>query len=95
MAVASPTRAFGASIRRREDPRLITGRGKFTDDIHLASAATAMFVRSPHGHARIVSIDTSAAAAHPGVLGVYTYQDVKAFISACRAHGRRRTPGIR
>lgn len=81
MAVASPTRAFGASIRRREDPRLITGRGKFTDDIHLASAATAMFVRSPHGHARIVSIDTSAAAAHPGVLGVYTYQDVKAFIS--------------
>ncbi|NCV01959.1 MAG: xanthine dehydrogenase family protein molybdopterin-binding subunit [Proteobacteria bacterium] len=81
MAVASPTRAFGASIRRREDPRLITGRGKFTDDIHLANSATAMFVRSPHGHARIVSIDTSAAAAHPGVLGVYTYQDVKGFIS--------------
>ena len=82
MAIATPTKAFGASVKRREDPRLITGRGKYTDDIRLANAAVASFVRSPHGHARIVSIDTSKAAAHEGVLAAYTYDDVKSLYPA-------------
>lgn len=77
MAIATPTKAFGASIKRREDPRLITGRGKFTDDVRLANTAVAAIVRSPHGHAEITSIDTSKAKAHEGVLAVYTYEDVK------------------
>ena len=82
MAIATPTKAFGASVKRREDPRLITGKGKYTDDVRLANAAVASFVRSPHGHARIVSIDTSKAAAHEGVLAVYTYDDVKSLYPA-------------
>ncbi|HLA42627.1 MAG TPA: molybdopterin cofactor-binding domain-containing protein, partial [Aggregatilineales bacterium] len=66
---------FGTSIKRREDPRLITGEAKYLEDLVLPGMAHAAVLRSPHAHARIKSIDTSAAAAHPGVIGVFTGKD--------------------
>jgi len=68
----------GQPVRRFEDVRLITGRGRFQDDIVLPRQAYAVFLRSPHAHARIVSIDVEAARAAPGVLAVYTGADYKA-----------------
>jgi aerobic carbon-monoxide dehydrogenase large subunit len=67
----------GQSVKRKEDPRLITGNGRYLDDIRLPNTHHIAVLRSPHGHARIVSIDTSAAAAMPGVIGVYTGADLK------------------
>src|SRR5436190_1200137 len=69
---------FGASIKRREDPRLITGKGTFVDDLRIPGTTTAAFVRSPHAHARIVRIDATAATKIKGVLAVYTGKDLVA-----------------
>jgi carbon-monoxide dehydrogenase large subunit len=63
---------IGARVARKEDKRFITGKGKYTDDLRLPGLTQAQFVRSPHAHARIRSIDTSAAAAMPGVVAVLT-----------------------
>lgn len=63
---------IGQSVVRKEDKRFITGKGKYTDDIKLQGLTQAHFVRSPHAHARIKSIDTSAAMAMPGVVAVLT-----------------------
>ena len=71
------TRIFGSGIRRREDPRLITGAATYTDDVTLPGTVHAAILRSPHAHARIGRIDTSAAAAAPGVLAVYTGRDTE------------------
>ncbi|HET6520435.1 MAG TPA: xanthine dehydrogenase family protein molybdopterin-binding subunit [Geminicoccaceae bacterium] len=67
---------IGQPVTRLEDPRLITGRGRFTDDITLPNQAYAYVLRSPHAHARIVGIDTAAAAEARGVLDVLTGEDV-------------------
>ena len=75
--MATTERLLGASIKRREDPRFITGRGQYVDDVKLPLMTHAAFVRSPHAHARIRSIDTSAAKSRPGVVAVYTGQDVQ------------------
>ncbi len=75
--MATTERLLGASIKRREDPRFITGRGQYVDDVKLPLMTYAAFVRSPHAHARIRSIDTSAAKSLPGVVAVYTGQDVQ------------------
>jgi len=69
---------LGTSIKRREDPALITGRGKYTDDLNAPGMAHAAIVRSPYAHARIRGIDASAAEALPGVLAVLTARDVAA-----------------
>jgi len=69
------TRVFGSAIRRREDPRLITGTATYTDDIRLPGLVHAAMLRSPHAHARIRSVDTARAAKVPGVLAVYTGKD--------------------
>jgi len=66
----------GRSLRRKEDPRLITGKGTYVDDVVLPGMLHAAFVRSPEAHAKIVSIDTSAAKEHPGVRAVLTGDDV-------------------
>ena len=58
----------GTSLPRKEDDRLLRGRGKFVDDIKLREMTYLRFVRSPYAHARIISVDTSAAAALPGVV---------------------------
>jgi carbon-monoxide dehydrogenase large subunit len=70
------TRQFGASVKRNEDARLLAGRAQFVDDVHLPGMLHAAFVRSPHAHARIVSIDASAALARAGVIAVYTAADL-------------------
>src|SRR5687767_3000984 len=67
----------GQSVRRIEDQRLLTGTGRYTDDISLPRQAHAYFLRSPHPHARIVRIDASAARAAPGVAGVLTGADLE------------------
>ncbi len=72
-----PTKLVGQSIKRREDPRLITGAGNFLDDVKLPGMSHAAMVRSPYAHARIVSIDTAKARAMPGVLAVFTGEDLK------------------
>src|SRR6266851_1358320 len=69
-------RLFGKSIKRTEDPRFITGRGKYVDDLKLPGMTYAAFVRSPHAHARIKGIDVIQAKAHPGVVAVYTGKDM-------------------
>ncbi len=68
-------RFIGKPLPRKEDERLITGRGRFTDDFNLDGQAYAVMVRSPHPHARIVAIDSERAKAMPGVLGVFTGAD--------------------
>jgi carbon-monoxide dehydrogenase large subunit len=67
--------AIGQPMRRKEDQRLVTGKGRFSDDFTLPGQVYAAIVRSPHPHARIVSIDTAQAAAMPGVLAVLTGAD--------------------
>ncbi|HET7787339.1 MAG TPA: molybdopterin cofactor-binding domain-containing protein [Myxococcales bacterium] len=69
---------FGQSIKRREDPRLITGKGNYVDDVRLPGTLHAAFVRSPHAHARIRGIDTTAAKKLKGVAAVYTGKDLVA-----------------
>ncbi len=66
----------GTPVRRREDQRLITGRGAYADDIKAPDALHAAFVRSPHAHARILNIDASAALQAPGVRAVATGKDI-------------------
>ncbi len=68
-------RFIGKPLPRKEDARLITGKGRFTDDFSLDGQAYAVMVRSPYPHARIVAIDAAAAKAMPGVLGVFTGAD--------------------
>lgn len=68
---------FGSGIRRREDPRLITGGATYTDDLSLTGMVHAAMVRSPHAHARIARIDTSRAKQSVGVLAVYTGADIQ------------------
>ena len=63
-------RFIGKPIPRKEDERLITGKGRFTDDFNLDGQAYAVMVRSPHPHARIVAIERPARKAMPGVVGV-------------------------
>jgi carbon-monoxide dehydrogenase large subunit len=70
--------AIGQSVPRTEDPRLLKGRGSYVDDFTLPLQAFAVMVRSPHAHADIKSIDTSAAMALPGVLAVLTGADYEA-----------------
>ena len=73
-----PYRFIGKPLPRKEDERLVTGKGRFTDDFNLDGQAYAAMVRSPHPHARIVAIDAAAAQAMPGVLGVFTGADCAA-----------------
>src|SRR6195952_1615810 len=67
---------IGASVVRKEDRRFITGRGHYVDDIKLQGMTHAHFIRSPHAHARVKGIDSSAAMDMPGVVGVLTGQQI-------------------
>ncbi len=75
------TTMIGAKIHRREDPRLITGNGRFIDDMTRPGMAHMAIVRSPHAHAKIRSIDPSEARKAPGVQAVYTFADFKEHIA--------------
>ena len=74
----APEGFIGKSVLRREDQRFLTGVGQYTDDITLHGQTYGVFLRSPHAHAKITSVSTSAAAAAPGVLGIFTGEHFKA-----------------
>jgi aerobic carbon-monoxide dehydrogenase large subunit len=74
----SAEKLFGKSVKRREDPRLITGRGTYVDDVKLPFTTHAAFVRSPHANAKIGKIDTAAALKMKGVVAIYTGKDLVA-----------------
>ena len=77
-AVAAPLRSLiGAEVRRREDPALVQGAGRFVDDLVLSHTAAMAVLRSPHAHARLRRIDVSRAVALPGVLAVLTARDLE------------------
>jgi carbon-monoxide dehydrogenase large subunit len=75
---------IGEPVRRREDARLLAGRGRYADDIVFPDMAHAVFVRSPFAHARIRRIDAGAALALPGVVGVLTYADIAGHVGDIR-----------
>ncbi len=77
VTIEAPEKLVGKPLKRREDPRLITGAGHFLDDIRLPGLAHVAVLRSPYAHARIRGIDVAAAAARPGVIGVFTGEDLK------------------
>ncbi|MFQ5708167.1 MAG: xanthine dehydrogenase family protein molybdopterin-binding subunit [bacterium] len=68
---------IGASVKRKEDSRFITGKGRYTDDIVLPNMTYGFVVRSPHAHAKIKSIDVNKAKARPGVVAVFTGEDLQ------------------
>ena len=76
-ATMTPVRVFGSGIRRREDPRLLTGTARYTDDIVLPGMVHAAILRSPHAHARITRLDVARAKAAPGVVAVLTGADAE------------------
>src|SRR6266568_1407804 len=78
MAAIAAERYTGASIKRSEDPRILTGAGRYVDDIKLPGMLHAAFVRSPLAHARVLSVDVSAARALPGVVTALTGADLEA-----------------
>jgi carbon-monoxide dehydrogenase large subunit len=69
---------IGASVRRKEDYRFLTGDGNYTDDVQIAGQTYACFLRSPHAHAKINGIDKSAALKAPGVIAIFTGEDLAA-----------------
>src|SRR3712207_3167469 len=69
---------IGAPVRRKEDQRFVTGQGRYVDDVNRPGQAHAYFLRSPHAHATIRSIDTGPATIMPGVIAVFTGDDLAA-----------------
>src|SRR6266436_2350297 len=78
MAAIAAERYTGASIKRSEDPRILTGAGRYIDDVKLPGMLHAAFVRSPLAHGRVLAVDAAAARALPGVVAVYTGADMAA-----------------
>src|SRR5262245_34398416 len=70
------TAPIGLSVKRREDRRFLTGRGRFVDDVRLPRLVHAAIVRSPHAHARVVEVDARRARALPGVVAILTVADL-------------------
>src|SRR5688572_7186776 len=77
MAHADMGTYVGRSMKRREDRRLLLGAGTYVDDLKLPGCLTVVFVRSPHGHARIARLDVAAARKAPGVVAVVTGDQVR------------------
>ena len=75
---------FGAAVKRKEDPALLRGEGRYIDDIHLHAMLHAAFVRSPHPHARITGVDKTRALALPGVHLILAFDDLPATLRAQR-----------
>ncbi len=69
---------IGAPVRRKEDQRFVTGQGRYVDDFNRPGQAYAYFLRSPHAHANIRSMNATAAKAMPGVVGIFTGEDLAA-----------------
>ena len=90
---AASGKHVGRAMRRKEDPRMITGRARYIDDITVPGTLYAAIVRSPEAHATIASIDASAAAARDDVVAVFTGDDLTAEFAANRIVSSR--PGKR
>src|SRR4029077_11675945 len=75
-AAVTPSKLMGSEVKRKEDPRLITGTSTYVTDVALPGMLWVAFVRSPHAHARITRIDASAALKVPGVKLVFTGDDI-------------------
>ena len=86
-----PAPPFGAAVRRREDPRLLTGQGRYASDVELPRMLHVAFVRSVHAHARLQAVDTAAVDATPGVVAVVTGCD--ASVARIRVRARSALPG--
>jgi aerobic carbon-monoxide dehydrogenase large subunit len=82
MATLTPSKLMGAEVKRKEDPRLITGTSTYVTDVALPGMLSVAFVRSPHAHARIKKIDARLALAVPGVRMVVTGEDIRALAKA-------------
>ena len=80
-----PPRAVGARVLRREDPRFLTGRGRYVDDVHRPGMLHVAFARSDHAHARLLATDVAAARALPGVVAVLTAADLEGRARSMRA----------
>jgi carbon-monoxide dehydrogenase large subunit len=78
MHMTGSAEGIGARVTRREDKRFITGKGRYTDDMNVAGMCHAAFVRSPHAHAKVASLDADAARAMPGVIAVLTGEELAA-----------------
>ncbi|MGW1138190.1 xanthine dehydrogenase family protein molybdopterin-binding subunit [Streptomyces zhihengii] len=85
---------IGRGVPRVEDDRLLRGRGRYVDDIALPGAVEAAFLRSPHAHARVESVDVSAALAAPGVVAVWTGDDVTGLPAMLNKEELRTPPGL-
>src|SRR3954465_1296480 len=85
---------IGARVKRTEDPRLLTGRGSFVDDRHAPNVLHVAFRRSEHAHARVVTIDCTAARTAAGVIAAFTVDDlaVNALTATSRMKGYHATP---
>ncbi|HET9642539.1 MAG TPA: xanthine dehydrogenase family protein molybdopterin-binding subunit [Burkholderiaceae bacterium] len=94
-AVFEPGRfGSGHAVRRIEDPALVAGKGRYTDDVAMPGQSYLVFLRSPHAHARIASIDTASAKEMPGVLAVITGADLdQAGVKPMTAQGFQRRDG--
>ena len=79
----------GKAIKRVEDRRLITGKGRYLDDVKLAGTAHIAILRTPYAHANITSVDTSSAQTMPGVVDVFTGEDMPVNPLPMRLAGRR------
>src|SRR5215467_8585773 len=88
-------RHFGARVARLEDPALLTGNGRFVDDLKLPGALAACFVRSPHAHATIRSIDAAPALALAGVRAVLTAKELPEPMRSQRIPNLMTNPAIR
>lgn len=95
------SKVYGLPIKRKEDPKLITGNGYFTDDIKLPGMLHAGLLRSPHAHAKIKHIDTQVAFEHPGVVAIFTGKDISGkvepipsswFVPGCNLIAKDRLP---
>ena len=86
------SKLVGARVRRVEDPRILTGRGTYVDDMHLPGMLHAAFGRSPHAHAVLESIDVAAARALPGVVAVLTAADFADRVGVMQPIGPKGTP---
>ncbi|MGB7185864.1 MAG: hypothetical protein WBD21_04645, partial [Candidatus Acidiferrales bacterium] len=80
--MATAAKYVGRPMKRKEDPRLIQGLAHYVDDLHLAGMLHMVVVRSPYAHARIRSIDASRAKSAPGVVVVFTRDDLGGQIGA-------------
>ncbi|MBI1893319.1 MAG: xanthine dehydrogenase family protein molybdopterin-binding subunit, partial [Candidatus Rokubacteria bacterium] len=74
--MADSSTYIGRPLKRTEDPKLITGRGSYIDDLKLPGLAQLVFLRSPHAHARVRSLHVEGARRAPGVIGVFTAKDL-------------------